>query len=151
MAKEGDSSSGCTKSHTHPNEADDHTERHQNEIPNEESNEPDDTKAPRYELMVSIRSCQQIPVFQLFGFESRCYLIFNDWFNTGFDVVKAIGQMKIDWMIRLLKKWDENQIETLALQFTIADTFLVGAYLGVTVFIVTAAWCSNKCEAIGTL
>lgn len=59
--------------------------------------------------------------------------------------------MKIDWMIRLLKKWDENQIETLALQFTIADTSLVGAYLGVTVFIVTAAWCSNKCEAIGTL
>lgn len=46
------------RKHTYPNEADDHSEWHQNEVPNKKSNEPDDTKAPRYEFMVPIRTCQ---------------------------------------------------------------------------------------------
>lgn len=46
------------RKHTYPNETDDHSEWHQNKIPNEKSNEPDDTKTPRYKLMISIRSCQ---------------------------------------------------------------------------------------------
>lgn len=45
-------------SETYPNEADNNSKWHQNEITNEKSNEPYDTKTPRYEFMISVRSCQ---------------------------------------------------------------------------------------------
>lgn len=74
---------------THSNATDDHAQRKQEEIPYDEAAHPYETQSPRYELVMAIRTRQQVPILQFFGYETRRDLVFYDGLHSRFDIIQT--------------------------------------------------------------
>lgn len=55
---------------THPDEADDDADRHEQDVADEEADHPDDGQPPRDELITPIGARQEVPILQLLRLEA---------------------------------------------------------------------------------
>jgi hypothetical protein len=83
---------------THPNEANDDSERHKKKVTDQKSNNPNDCQLPRDELVAAICSCKKIPVLQFLRLETRRNIIFDDRFHARLDVFEAIFYLEVYWL-----------------------------------------------------
>lgn len=84
---------------THPNETNDDTQRHEQEVAKQKSDDPNHRQLPRDELVATIGAGEKVPVLQLLGFEARRHIVLDDRFHARHNVLEAVLDLKVELLI----------------------------------------------------